>query len=519
MSNLPQSDWILAGRFVDGDLSATEAAAAKSRIDSDEDFAAAVEEIRAQSNLFGRLPNFEPSEDLEDRTLQASLDQVKAIMGAWPIESSEGSVTLSKHESADSFDWKSTAALAASLAGIFLIGAMLWQTMPGGSNLAMERAGAPAPSSQVMGKAADLDSVVAEDQNQLVANDAVEVENELATPIVTKSAPSLPGELAEKSSVANTGAAQTRSSMKQLPEIGPLFGTPAKRSKLAQTAKPAPQQPVQEFAVNASAPVEQIWCVSQDRTASKDSVCEILNFNQIQVQREEQPEPGFSNPSPFEAFYVAATPKQMKLAMSQISNNANIEMIQLPSSANSPIADAIAQQFVETESAPTAPTQQANTINVPPGFKEPASQALAQQLVSNALPRNFVPSGPVPPILKSGTPIDGLESEADEETEVDDASQQARSQMAAKQVNPAPAGRSLPPSAEIAKGGAGGAGAGAGGGGFGGGLKPVDPPANNVAAEQPVLSLPQQAELDKYLDDSDQRLRQYLILVRGGEGE
>jgi len=86
MSNLPQSDLILAGRFVDGDLPAHEATQAEARIVKDATFAAAVEQIRNQSFLLGKLPKFKPSDDLADRTLQASLDQVKAIMGAWPIE-------------------------------------------------------------------------------------------------------------------------------------------------------------------------------------------------------------------------------------------------------------------------------------------------------------------------------------------------------------------------------------------------------------------------------------------------
>ena len=62
MSNLSQSDLILAGRFVDGDLPAHEAAQAKARVAKDASFAAAVEQIRDQSSLLERLPKFKPSD-------------------------------------------------------------------------------------------------------------------------------------------------------------------------------------------------------------------------------------------------------------------------------------------------------------------------------------------------------------------------------------------------------------------------------------------------------------------------
>ncbi len=515
MSNLPQSDWILAGRYVDGDLSAPESAKVKSRIDSDEDFAAAVEEIRTQSSLFGSLPNFAPAEDLEDRTLQASLDQVKAIMGAWPIENSDAKVSIANRESIDSFDWKSTAALVASLAGVLMIGAMLWQDRFGGSsdNVAMERA-PTAVASSVQGKGAGMDSMVPLESLEKTDSQLVDLPDQAE---VLESLPSAPAK--EKSSLVSKGGNQAFPA-RNMPEIGPILGTPAsKKSQPTQTARSRPEAPITEFSTNAISPVEQVWCVSQDSNTSRDSVCQILNSNRIQVQREEQPKASFMNSEPFEAFYIAATPKQMKLAMSQISSNADIEMIQLPKAPNSPIADVIAQQFTNSPAENETPVQQQQTANIPPRFKEPASQALAQQLVSNAFPRNFVPSGPLPPILKSGTPIAGLDVD-----DADAAPTEAVKEAAATKtpIDQQIAARSAAPST-ISKGGVGGgggAGFGGGGAGFGGGRQQQASANESVAAmQQNILSLPQQAELDKYLDDKDQRLRQYLILVRGGEAE
>ena len=169
MSHLPQSDWILAGRFVDRDLPSAEAARVESRMANDPQFAAAVETLRQQSDLFRGLPTFKPSTDLKERTVQASLDQVKAIMGAWPIEETDQVSSVSAAPSANSFDWKSTVALVASLAGVFLIGSMLWtsQMKPQNGNVAMTTDAAEpvgsegplvdaAPAEQALGKGLSL---------------------------------------------------------------------------------------------------------------------------------------------------------------------------------------------------------------------------------------------------------------------------------------------------------------------------------------------------------------------------
>jgi len=197
MSNLSQSDLILAGRFVDGDLPAHEAAQAESRIAKDADFAAAVEQIRDQSALLGRLPGFTPPEDLADRTLQASMDQVKAFMGAWPIESDVEKVAVAAGNSTSKpFDWKSTATLIASLAGVFVIGMMLWKNSQPDSDLAMSEI--PAVASSKAGLDDDSDGDFMSEQS-LSQSDAIEMEaspipatgaDEIQLPMITKGAPS-----------------------------------------------------------------------------------------------------------------------------------------------------------------------------------------------------------------------------------------------------------------------------------------------------------------------------------------
>ena len=462
MSNLSQSDLILAGRFVDGDLPAHEAAQAESRIAKDADFATAVEQIRDQSALLGRLPGFTPPEDLADRTLQASMDQVKAFMGAWPIESDVEKVTVaagSGDSTSKPFDWKSTAALIASLAGVFMIGTMLWQNSQPDSDLAMSEI--PAVASSKAGLDDDSDGDFMPEQS-LSQSDAIEMEaspipatgaDEIQLPMITKGAPSFG---------------------KGVPPEVAFSGTPmTSQSKTSQQAI----SPNALALTNASSPVSQIWCVRQDSTASKNSVSDILKLNRIAVQREEQP-PAKQPSDVVEAFYVAATPTQMNLAMSQISNNADIEMIEIPSGVNSPIADAI------------------NKENMPPSF-EP-TQALAQQLVSNSFPRNFSP-GPVPPILKSGE-IDDLDvpsggmggmSEDDLAAPAPAArSSSARSSAGSRQATQKrnlPAGKAM-----------------------------VDASPVQRQTARSALPAQQLAQLNQF-NDAPNQLKQYLILVRGGD--
>ena len=489
MSNLQQSDLILAGRYVDGDLSAQEVAAAESRIASDRDFATAVEQIRKQSSLISGLPKFKPVDDLADRTLQASMDQVKAIMGAWPIENAESELTpADTHSSSDSVDWKSTAALVASLAGVFLVGTMLWQSWNGSeSNMAMSEAPAPTFSAKASPDLASKRSSDVADKDVLGPEKSG---GALAKQESTVAAP-----LNEEAEAATVGAIASRN---RAPQVGAFSGTRMKKSAPAELAANA--------AINNSAPVEQIWCVSQDRSASRNSVSAILQLNRIKVQLDQGKKALPATPDAVEAFYVAATPGQMKLAMSQLSNNADIEMIQLPSGANSPIADAIQQQFAQSGPAFAAKgDQQQVDPNLPERLQQPATNALAQQLVPNSLPRGIsmsVPTGPVPPILKSGTPIEGLGKAS-----VADLAMSSKSKAAAAALAPSPS-----PSANKSNG--------AGFGGMGGSLAEADEEiADMVQAEpqQQSIAAPQQsAEFDKYLDASDQQLRQYLILVRGG---
>lgn len=502
MSNLSQSDLILAGRFVDGDLPAHEAAQAESRIAKDADFAAAVEQIRDQSSLLGRLPKFKPSDDLADRTLQASMDQVKAIMGVWPIESDEQKVALASKAPEKSFDWKSTAALLASLAGLFVVGAILWQTRTGAeSDLAMSEAptsvaanernenrmvqrGASGIESDEVDASVEpsfADTMQKAQPKSIAKSDQSDVENEQ---IIGKGAPQ---QIADASpNVPGHGAALSGTPMKSAPAT-------RQQSRNSQMAN---QSPAGQSPANASNPVSQIWYVSQDSTASKGSVCDILNSNHIAVQREEAPQPA-QTPDDVEAFYVAATPKQMKLALSQISNNADIAMIEIPT-VNSPIADAIQKQYTQSKADIGSNPGASPNRNRPLNFQ--STQAMGQQLFSNRVPRGI--PGPVPPILESDE-LKGLDSAINPAELAMDSN--------AKTLAPAPASKG--------GGGMGGMGMGRGGGSIGNAEKAVIKKQTTTLPQQPQQSIPptaQQAELDKFLDDSVQ-LQQYLILVRGGE--
>lgn len=281
---------------------------------------------------------------------------------------------------------------------------------------------------------------------------------------------------------------------------------------------PTPSRGSLELASNSFAPVDQIWCVHQDNNASRTRVCDVLASNQIQVQRdvpEKANKAGTAAQEPVEAFYVAATPKQMKQAISQLSNSANIEMIQLPGGRDSLIADAIEQQFSQSN-ASFADADESEKSDIPAAFPTAASQALAQQLVSNALPRSMPPSGPVPPILKSGSPIAGLsQPNANANAETNATERQQGVEIAAKlrvqkQVqSPMPAAAAPGAAANKAAGGAGP-----------GVLADVTSPspAQTLEIQEAMPAVPER-ELGKYLDESDKQLRQYLILVSGGEEE
>ncbi len=490
MSNLQQSDLILAGRYVDGDLPVHEVAAAESRIASDADFAAAVEQIRGQSSLMKGLPTFKPSEDLAERTLQASIDQVKAVVGAWPVESEDKTVAPVSSLPTSSFDWKSTVALAASLAGVFLIGNMLWQNWNGSeSNMAMSESSAPPVTADAVPDSTHMKSAGMFAEERVDADEPLEqiAKKESPSKARAKGAVEIGDQVAQRAPVSRN----------RMPEFA-LSGTPMKNAPAAPTASDA------ELAANAvtntSAPIEQIWCVSQDSSVSKNAVGEILQLNRIEVKIDEQ-QKGLPTPADaIEAFYVAATPGQMKLAMAQISNTADIEMIQLPRGTDSPIADAIQQQFTQSQSTFGSRIDQQVDSTLPERLQPPAANALAQNLVANPLPRSMPPLGPVPPILKSGMPINGLTEGA-----ASGLAMTPRAKSASRAGVPAPAQTTND----------------AGGAGLGNGLAESDEEMADVAPaksqQQSIVKPQQSAEFDKYLDDSDQQLRQYLILVRGGE--
>ena len=525
MSNLPQSDWILAGRFVDGDLPTAEAAQAESRIATDAEFAAAVDEIRQQSNLFSQLPTFKPSDDLQQRTLQASVDQVRAIMGVWPPEAAvnPAATTVTK-ASSDSFDWKSAAALVAALAGVVLIGSMLWpgSLRPGDTGVAMNTAPAATSEKQGAENFKSPGSVDDDISQSKAAPDSPLGEDEFADAALPSPFPSKPGsafgsEVAKKDlqmrSGVGGGTANKSAQADGIFESGPMFGTPMKETKIAATIAN------QNAFVNNPLP-EQIFCVKQDRNISRETVSQILGLNEIKVQREQAQNSVYSNAEQVEAFYVAATPQQMMLAMSQISNNADIEMIQLPNSGT-PIADVIEKQFANSNMAAVRTADDDEAIAEDkakaPRFRKKESQALAQQLFSNSIPRNFVPLGPAPPILNSDSLIEDFQEEADS----DSITAGAFAKSATMNQRPARENLELAIRSRDSKKGI-----------------PIEaeeaslPEADEVqsANEKSAMQAPivrQQRAQKEFADEVqgdleaeiDEPLRQYLILVRGGEEE
>lgn len=474
MSKLQQSDLILAGRYVDGELPAHETAAAESRIASDPEFSAAVDRIRVQSAAFKLLPNFKPAEDLSDRTLSASMDQVKAIMGAWPIEQDEDAKTTPTAErSVARSDWKSTVALIASLAGVVMLGMILWQNNNPAldSNFAMNSSPA----------AADIE--LSPDVNESL---------KAATPsgIKSKAGPAARDIVMQPSPVgaAKGGAAIPAPQQSVTLEQafggmggggfgGGLSGTPMKQ-RTANSVAQGNDLPIEDFA-----PVSQVWCVNS--AMPDNAVCDILRNNQISVQLDQQNANAMQANS-VQAYYVAATPGQMKLALSEISNSADIEMFEFPQSSESPIADAIQQQFRESQNQQQVETEFADNSNVPLQLTLPKSNALAQQLPSKSLPRSMPLADP-PPILNSDSLKEGLASRTSKK--VDGA--QSKSVPNAKSA--------VALNAQSAR------------------QRNTRNAVNEKAVTNPADKNP--AQLDEYLDESDQQLRKYLIFILGNEAQ
>lgn len=480
MSNLQQSDLILAGRYVDGDLPAQEVAAVESRIGSDSEFSAVVDRIRHQSTALNLLPQFKPSDDLADRTLQASMDQVRAIMGAWPIEDADSKPIPKSELPLNNSDWKSTIALIASLAGVVMLGMILWQNNngsdSGNSGTAMQQpfktdsglddrefeSASPKGKESVDPAKENLADMQAKSVNAPTAQKPDLPESENRRQVADRSQA---GSNRKGSGGGNSGAG--------------IMGTPAKLTT-----------PNVAVFNNQPANVAQIWCVNPDQSVPKNAVCEILQSNKIDVRLEEKNQ---LTSNAFDAYYVAATPSQMKQVLTEISNEANIEMFPLPQRPDSLIADAIQQQFQQSRGSTEEQiaSQQPLDANVPEKLVLPTSNALAQQLKPNWVPKAQPPLDP-PPIVQSESLNENLEI--------------VTPTVAMKRLKVAgtPGKGNTVPSQTIA------------------------PPATNSIAQQAFpapqgsvaksTAIPEShGTIDKLLDDSNQTLQQYLILVHADE--
>lgn len=535
MSELQQSDLILAGSFVDGELTAEQRVAVENRLQTDPVFAAAVERLQTQRSLMKRLPKFQPTEELADQTLQASLDQVQAILGKWPFESESDSESSSEFEATekvslpsdgqDAFNWKSFIAIATTLAGVLFLSVMLWPGDGGtqsNSNVAMTDA-----------ETLNLPSTESMQNKAFASPDANANLPGVDSPNVASPADSFAME-----------AAAAESDI-PLPEIVSFSGTPVK-----------------------SVPVEQVWYVKQS-TSVPDvaAINRILVSNAIDVQAGanslarskkqtavpgRQADSGSNSAADVEAFYVAATPSQMKLALAEISNESDISMFEVPqdglqvAAAKQQFGPAASRSASDTpktglEREPASADQaladiataadQADRLNdaTDPSLPRrielpPNGNALAQQLVSQSLPRNLardLPRRPVPPILESGMELAELKAIQDRAAVTAGAGMEspgmgspgmgsnlARTPAAVEGERESAKTRS----AKIA----------------------AAAPSRPALSRAPAESLPQSSEaivdqsdesdranqaryFDRHFDDSDTQLRQYLILVRGSE--
>ncbi len=503
MNKPTQSDSILAASYVDGELSSADVATVEARIKSDTEFASVVEHLRLQSEAFRALPKFEPASDLAERTLQASVDQVKAIMGHWPVEEGEPAcdvVAVSKYEGSN---WKSIAALVMSLAGLLFLAVNLWPDSVGSSSsdtvasnegTSVEDSISKAPTSSAgkltidaAGENSDMDSFAE----------------------VTGGAK---GDLAGLGQqVAIGGAApeemEAEASQPSAPMANQSMGKRARKSSQApievQSAVPFSGTPVQvaDKAESGTLPaVAQIWMVNPDVSA-KD-IGKALAANQITFvgASASGTKPavdlggfggigggggGFTRPAisaasenSVDALYIAATPGQMKEALVELSGSADISLFEVPGApVGNQIASAVQQQF-QSKSGGEDSVQSQRQSSLPERIEPPQKTALAQQLVARNLPRSL-PVTPVPPILS-----------ADLDEEIARSMGTAANSRGKSEQPPAVDAPSLPaqPKQDLA--------------------------GSDKEAPRGKLKKATATPYDRYFDVTDQRLQTYLILVR-----
>lgn len=557
-NKISQSDHILAASFVDGELSPAEVSRVESRINSDQEFASVVADLRQQSAAFKSLPIYQPASDLADRTLQASVDQVQAIMGHWPgtDEEADSDRDLVPARASQS-NWKSVAALIVSLAGLALLALTYWpqafEKSPSFAGVASHDA-VSEPKAESM--PAELDGVARKD-----AADEIELSEteESAAQVVEADMEGMQLESAPTMEGKSTG----------LPAIASFSGTPATPNRSKEVTV-------------ANKNVAQIWWVHTDE--SSDEIGNVLASNRIQVNSFKSADTamkksassrsasgksdlankfGFGAPADkansvegslpdtpdgVEAYYIAATPVQMKRALVELSGRADIALFEVPkSNSENPFADEIEKQFqkkgqnqgtsfgtsadlavddsngVEMADPFESESDQFNS-DLPSAIEAPQSRALAQKLVARSLPRS-APSAPrlsfdsaqsagssSKPAPRFNQQLPPLPS-SDMDEEIAEAIAKSKAIEKSKLI---------PPQDSAVAGG---------GGGFGGGIpggqknrKSPQRQAKKSDQQQSVQSAQlgqQEATIktaetgfDQYFDDSDSMLRPYLILVR-----
>lgn len=508
MSNQPHSNEQLASLLIDGRLTGADLASANQRLASDPQFAEEVNALRAQRELFALLPNFKTPDDFSDRALESSIDQVRAIVGELHFHKSDSSdselPTPASLERKNSYTWRTAVAAVASLAGMILLTLFVFpQAFEPPHDVAV-RAGATesemdsisdSPMKSDLNKSSELKKGMVLESDNMLDDDQAQFAGKGGGGFgggaqqVFQQVP--PGSRArnQNSNVQSTQTIIDEVNNKQLASNaangltampGGFSGTPMSLpSRKKDTTKPAA--------------VEQIWYVDMDDPKEAlTSVGEVLLTNEIDVQFESrqsvQSKANLVNDKDFEAVFVNTTPSQMKQALIALSNSGEISSYPIGVSG----ADA-ATQVANNESPSkaqaqiAAPQQQA----LPESIKfNDQKRSLAQQLVLQPLNRGSRTHS-IPPIPSSNDPaLNPLE-----EIEM------AEKKLAANETLPEK-GMSRPKT----MGGGGGRG-GAGGGG-------MEMQTQKVAA--PPISKEQEKSFDPWFKDADtdQELRQYLILVR-----
>ena len=451
MSNQPHSNEQLASLLIDGRLTGADLASANERLASDTEFADEVAALRAQRELFATLPKFRTPADFSDRALEASVDQVRAIVGELNFYQSQsvesayaGSVTPGSTERSSAYTWRTAIMAVASLAGMILLTLFVFPqafNVPGtvaslkksnddSNNGSVKMDGVPdAPAATE-----SVDDVIQDDEESIDSSfedmvsrgkggggrggfggrgggggfggggDAL-VDSQLKKQIAEGGVRARSGDFNENEVIVKEEADRNQLATNQAHTLpGAFSGTPMKLP--SPTINSKTQAPS----------VEQIWYVDMNNFDQPlESVGKVLLTNDIQVQLDNQMKNAGQSfqvkklDQPFEALYVNATQSQMKQALISLSGQAEISS--MPLALNAPNA-ATSVDIVGVQRADAnveAPIVQQQGSSVPESIKfNDRNKSLAQQLVRTPLNRSQ--SWVVPPIPSSDDPaLEALE--------------------------------------------------------------------------------------------------------------